>query len=81
MSFQLLSKFTVKQVGGAVGTTSGVNSFLTIFLLSILFLFIKVFLVHWSYNEIIPNLFPQRYRKITMIEAAFLVILFQALFN
>lgn len=78
MSFQLLSKFAAKQVGGAAG---GTNNFLAIFLLSILFLFVKVFLVHWSYNEIIPNLFPQKYRKITMIEAAFLVILFQSLFN
>lgn len=80
MSFQLLSKFAAKQVGGAAGATAGGN-FLAIFLISLFLLFIKVFLVHWSYNEIIPNLFPQKYRKITMVEAAFLVILFQSLFN
>ena len=76
--FNLLSKFAAKQSGGMQATW---GTSLTIFLISLLVLFIKVALVHWSYNEVVPTLFNEKYRKITMMEALFLVILIQSLFN
>lgn len=78
MPFNLLSNFAAKQTGGARATF---GTSLTIFLLALLMLFIKVILVHWSYNEIVPHMFSQKYRKITMLEALYLVILVQSLFN
>jgi len=74
----LISNFAAKQSGGMQASWG--TSF-TILLISLLVLFIKVVLVHWSYNEVIPNLFNEKYRKITMMEALFLVILVQSLFN
>lgn len=80
MTYNLLSKYASKNmIGGA--STSNATGFFSVLMLSLLFLFIKVFLVHWSYNEVIPNLFPQKYRKITMMESLLLVILVQSLFN
>jgi len=76
----LISKFAVKQTGGAA-TRATLGTTFTVLLIALLVLFIKVFLVHWSYNEVIPNLFNEKYRKITMVEALFLVILVQSLFN
>ncbi len=74
----LLSNFAVKQSGGARAT---MGTTITILLISLLVLFIKVVLVHWSYNEVIPKITPNKYRPITMMEALFLVILVQSLFN
>ena len=74
----ILSKFAIKQSGG-MHVTWGTS--LTIFLISILILFIKIVLVNWAYNEVIPNLFNEKYRKITLMEALYLVILVQSLFN
>ena len=84
MPLNLLSKFAVKQCGvklsgGAAQSTWGTS--LTILLISLLILFVKVVLVHWAYNEIIPNLFNEKYRQISMMEALYLVILVQSLFN
>ena len=78
MTYNLLSKFAVKQTGGNRG---GLASGITIFLLSLLILAIKVAIVQWSYNEVVPNLTDQKYRKISTTEALFLVILVQSLFN
>jgi hypothetical protein len=78
MQFNVLSNFAMKQAGGARGNW---GTFLTIMLISLIALFIKVILVHWSYNEVVPNLFNEKYRKITMMEALYLVILLSALFN
>jgi hypothetical protein len=78
MTYNLLSKFAVKQTGG---TRGGWGSGITVFLLSLLILAIKVAVVQWSYNEVVPNLFAQKYRKITTTEALYLVILVQSLFN
>lgn len=78
MTFNLISKFAVQQTGGAKNGGAG---FLTIFLISLLILFIKVFLVQWTYNKTIPYMFNQKYRTITMMEALYLVILMQSLFN
>lgn len=78
MPFNVLSNFAIKQTGGARG---GWGTFFTVMLISLIALFIKVILVHWSYNEVVPNLFNEKYRKITMNEALFLVILFSSLFN
>ena len=66
-----------KQSGGGTGNAWG--NFFTLFLLSLIFLFIKVFLVHWSYNEVVPKV--SHYRRLTMMEALFLVILVQTLFR
>jgi hypothetical protein len=78
MPFNTLSNFAIKQNGGARG---GLGTFLTVLLITFISLFIKVILVHWTYNEVIPNLFNEKYRQITMLEALFLVILFSSLFN
>lgn len=77
MPFNTLSNFAIKQNGGA----RGLGAFFTVLLITFIALFIKVILVHWSYNEVIPNLFNEKYRQITMLEALFLVILFSSLFN
>ncbi len=83
MPFNLLSKFVTKQCGvkfsGGAQATWGAT--FTILLIALLILFIKVVLVHWAYNQIIPNLFNEKYRHITMLEALYLVILIQSLFN
>jgi hypothetical protein len=78
MPLNLLSNYVIKQSGGSRGTFAAT---LTIFLITFLILFIKVILVHWSYNEIVPTLFNTKYRKITIMEALILVILIQSLFN
>lgn len=75
----LLTKFAVKQSGGGNRGTWGVT--FTILLISLLALFIKVVLVHWSYNEVVPKITNEQYKRITMLEALFLVILIQSLFN
>lgn len=79
MPLNLLSNFAVKQSGGARNGNWGAS--LTIFLISMLVLAIKVLLVQWSYNEVVPKLFIQKYRKITVMEALYMVILVQSLFN
>ena len=79
MPFNLLSKFAVKQTGGNMRATWA--SSLTIMLISILVLTIKVVLVQWSYNEVVPKISDGGYRKLTTVEALYLVILVQSLFN
>lgn len=81
MSLNLISNFIAKQSIGQSGGSSHGGNFLTITLLSLILLFVKVFLVYWSYNEVVPKLSKGMYRKITMMEALFLVILVQSLFN
>ena len=78
--FNLISKQAVKQFGG-VSQTSSWGAFFAVFLISMIILAIKVLLVHWSYNEIVPTLFNEKYRQITVVEALYLVILIQVLFN
>ncbi len=78
MTFNVLSNFAMKQAGGDRGSW---GTFFTIMLISLIALFIKVILVHWSYNKVAPNLFNEKYRKITMMEALYLAILFSSLFN
>ena len=78
MTLNLLSKFAMKQTGGAQNNWT---TFFTVMLISLIALFIKVILIHWSYNEVVPNLFNEKYRKITMMEALYLAVLFSALFN
>lgn len=79
MPLNLLSNFAIKQSGGE--RTGNWGSGITVFLISLLVLAIKVVLVQWTYNETIPKLFMQKYRKITTTEALYLVILIQSLFN
>jgi hypothetical protein len=79
MPLNILSNFAVKQTGGGRGATIGAS--LTIFLLTLFVLLIKVILVHYTYNQVVPTLFNQKYRKITITEALFLVILVQSLTN
>ena len=81
MPFNLLSKFATKNIAMSGGARATWGNTLTILLISLLILFVKVVLVHWAYNEIIPNLFNEKYKKISMWEALYLVILVQALFN
>lgn len=78
MTLNIFSKFALKQAGGGRNTFT---TFLTLMLISLSILFIKAMLVHWSYNEVIPNLFNEKYRKITIVEALFLIILFSSLLN
>lgn len=75
MSYNLFTNYAVKQCGGGTGM-----NFFTLLLLSFLFLAIKVVLVQWSFNEVIPKFNPQ-IRRITPIEALFLIILVQSLFQ
>lgn len=81
MPLNTLVKFATntltKQSGGGSGNAWA--NFFTLLLLSLIFLFIKVFLVHWSYNEVVPRV--SQYRRLTMMEALFLVILVQTLFR
>jgi len=81
--FDLFSKQLVKQFGGAQmsTTSSSWSATLVIFLLSLIILFIKVLLVHWAYNEVVPSLSEGKMRKITISEALYLVILFNMLFT
>lgn len=76
MPFHHITKYAFKQTGGVQS-----NSFALLFAVSLLFLIIKVFLVYWSYNEIIPSLSNGNLRPITFLEALILVILFQSLFS
>ncbi len=73
----LLAKLALKQGGG--GSMSQSGHILTVLLVALLLLFIKVYLVYWSYNEVVPRL--TQMRPITMTEALFLVILMQSLFH
>ena len=76
--YKLFTNYAVKQCGGSAG--AGSINFFTILLISLLFLAIKVFLVQWSFNEVIPRFNPQM-RRITATEALFLIILVQSLFK
>jgi len=80
--FDQLSKQVVKQLGGAqVSSSASWSTTFLILLISLIILFIKVLLVHWSYNEVIPSLFNEKYRPISITEALYLVILIQTLFT
>jgi len=76
----LLTKFAVKQTGGGA-IRSNMGTTLTIFLISLVLFMIKVILVQWSYNEVVPKISEEKYRKLTTIDAVFLVILIQSLFT
>lgn len=72
---------SMNQMTGGAANQGTVGQFFYVLFLALLVLFIKVFLVQWAYNETMPTMFNQRYRKITLMEALYLVILAQSLFN
>jgi len=95
----LLKKFAVQQLGSngtnQIGGGHAGVSFLNLFLLSLFFFLIKVFLVYWSYNAIGP-IMPKAFwlsksvdtgskeyifRPLAFGEAVVLTILIQSLFR
>lgn len=67
----LFGSFSNKQSGGG----KGMNHF-TLFVVAILFFFLKAYLVMFSYNYVVPRMYPEQNTKLlNFTEAIFLTIL------